>query len=120
VSVGAHDEVIMAFVIILALAAFQLTLLLLPPLSIRRLAYSVLLVLVGGCIYEAIVFSQMPVENNPIRIDLLFFTPFVTSYAVYAALGFLRGLMPSLIRPTLVKGLLFVCDCTIVTGCILL
>jgi hypothetical protein len=102
-------------ILILALVVFQLTLLLVSALSIRRLAYSVLIVLGVGCLYEVIVSAQMPVDNNPIRIDLLFLTPFITSYVVFIVLGFLGGFLPDRSRLSLVRSLLFVCDCIITT-----
>lgn len=109
-------------ILISALIAFQFLLLLVPILSVKWLLCTALSVFVAGCIYEVIVSVLVPVDSNPIRIDILFLAPFLLSYIAFAISVLLPRLMPSRSRIPFFKGLLFVCDCiiTMVTAWILL
>lgn len=64
-------------------------------------------------LYEAIVSAQMPIDTNPIRIDLLLLAPFMISYIIFVVFSLIRIFSCNRFSLKLFKMLLFVSDCIV-------
>lgn len=105
-------------VLISVLVVFQLALILLPTLSLRWLVYSILLFICVCCLCEFIVIAQVPIENVPIRLDMLLLAPFIISFILFVVLSFMSISLPNHLGCVPFKILLAMSECvvTIVTA----